>query len=145
MTNLIWLHEDAMRETHPILDISNNSYPFFIWDNDYFKKINYGFNKLTFIYEVMSSLPYDIYDGSIIDTIIKLKEKYNSSSLFIPQTPNIYIKQYCHELKSIIKTETIPDEPFIKNKPSIVDKRFFKYWNKIKPKALSRNGYLSPK
>ena len=140
MTTLIYLHEDACRKTHPIFSIDTDVYVFFIWDYRYFKNTDYGYNRLQFIYEAMSSLPFDIYDGDTVDVISTLIDQYEAKKLLIPQTPNGLIKDNMNALTHKIKINYINDDPFIKHSSHIVEKRFFKFWNKIKNKAFTHNG-----
>ena len=140
MTTLIYLHEDACRETHPIFNIDEDIYAFFVWDNTYFRKTDYGFNRLQFIYETMSSLPFDIYEGETTEVITKLIDKYQANKILIPQTPNRLIKENMKALSSSVEINYINDDAFVTNSNHIVEKRFFKFWNKIKNKAFTHNG-----
>ena len=54
--------------------------------------MDYGFNRLSFIYEVMSDLPFDIYEGRIQDVILEMLYHFNADRILIPQTPNRVIK-----------------------------------------------------
>ena len=137
MTSLIWLHEDALRMTHPVFTAAEHNYTAFcIWDNDYFKDMNYGFNRLSFIYEAMSDLPHNIYKGPIEKTILELAKEVNSQSLYVPFSPNHVIKQHLISLEKKLTIKVVKDEPFVDCNPTNIDKRFFRYWNKIKKYAL---------
>tara|TARA_A100001015_G_scaffold77771_1_gene86332 strand:+ start:1034 stop:1465 length:432 start_codon:yes stop_codon:yes gene_type:complete len=137
MTTLIWLHEDALRLDHPVFnDIAENYVAFFIWDNIYYKEMDYGFNRLSFIYEVMSDLPFDIYEGRIQDVILEMLDHFNADRILIPQTPNRVIKNYLSALKVPIEVGYVADEAFVPMVGQTVEKRFFRFWNKIKKNAF---------
>ena len=141
MTTLIWLHEDALSKHHPIFDHVDNDYKaFHIWDNDYFKQVDYGYNRLQFIYEAMSDLPFDIYSGNITDIITNLADTFQSTTLLVPETPNQFIQEKLSVLNKKLTITYIPDDDFIPKSSHIVEKRFFRFWNKIKKKAFLIDG-----
>ena len=40
MNSLIWLHEDSLRDTHPVFNrVDGDCHAFFIWDNAYLKRL----------------------------------------------------------------------------------------------------------
>ena len=50
--SLIWIHEDALRITHPVFKLApNGTEALFVWDNPYFQKLDYSLKRLVFIYE----------------------------------------------------------------------------------------------
>ena len=94
MTSLIWLHEDSLRDTHPVFNhVAGDYHAFFIWDNEYFKQVDYGFNRLSFIYEAMSDLPFTIYEGEIASVISELATEFSSNQLYVANTPNRMINE----------------------------------------------------
>ena len=140
MSKLVWLHEDALRETHPVLaNLSDNDVVFMVWDNDYFKQTDYGYNRLAFIYEAMSSLPFDFYEGSVVDIIRQLGLDKATNQLKVPKSSNIYLRQICDQLHDF-SIDFVADEPFVVKSKVGVEKRFFRYWNKVKKQAFLHGG-----
>ena len=148
MANLIILHEDALRLSHPIFndqtkslsDHSDWKKPVFIWDPDYFADAGYSFKRLVFIYETLSAMPVDIYYGKMNDVIVALIEQESLTHLFIPKTPN---PQLCHFIEFAshqLPTHIIDDDAFVSLERAPDLGRFFRYWNKDKKAALYHDG-----
>ena len=137
MTSLIWLHEDSLRDTHPVFNhVAGDYHAFFIWDNEYFKQVDYGFNRLSFIYEAMSDLPFTIYEGGIASVIGELATDFFSNQLFVSKTPNRTINEILQPLNQHFDIHIVPDDPFIDGLDGVVEQRFFRYWNKAKKRII---------
>ena len=60
MADLIWLHDEALRASHPVLSPVSSQLPaVFIWDNAYFDAMHTGFKRRVFIYEALAELPVE--------------------------------------------------------------------------------------
>ena len=148
MANLIILHEDALRLSHPIFrnktkslsDQSNWEQPVFIWDTDYFSEAGYSLKRLVFIYETLSALPVDIYHGKMDDVIVRLIQEKSLTNIFIPATPNPKLCAFIDFTSSQVPTHVIDDEAFVSLDRTPDLGRFFRYWNKAKKAALSYDG-----
>jgi hypothetical protein len=148
MANLIILHEDTLRLSHPIFrnetkslsDQSNWEQPVFIWDTDYFSEAGYSLKRLVFIYETLSALPVDIYHGKMDDVIIRLIQEKSLTNIFIPATPNPKLCAFIDFTSSQVPTHVIDDEAFVSLDRTPDLGRFFRYWNKAKKAALSYDG-----
>ena len=148
MANLIVLHEDALRLSHPIFNNETKSLsahnnwekPVFIWDTDYFSDAGHSFKRLVFIYETLSALPVDIYHGKMDDVIVQLIQEKNLTNLFIPKTPNPQLRQFINFARTMVSTHVIDDEAFVSLDRTPDLGRFFRYWNKAKKHAMRHGG-----
>jgi hypothetical protein len=134
---LIWLHEEALRSTHPVFTAApKGTKAIFIWDDEYLRQLDYSLKRLVFIYETLCELPIDILRG---DTVSIIKE-IAPSLLYIPATNKPHIISIVGNLKSVAKVEMIQDENFAIITKSIDLKRFFPYWNAAQKTAFQKNG-----
>ena len=148
MANLIVLHEDALRLSHPIFNNETKSLsahnnwekPVFIWDTDYFSYAGHSFKRLVFIYETLSALPVDIYHGKMDDVIVQLIQEKNLTNLFIPKTPNPQLRKFINFARTMVSTHVIDDEAFVSLDRTPDLGRFFRYWSKVRKAALSQDG-----
>ena len=148
MANLIVLHEDALRLSHPIFNNETKSLsahnnwekPVFIWDTGYFSEAGYSLKRLVFIYETLTALPVDIYHGKMDDVIVQLIQEKNLTNLFIPKTPNPQLRQFINFARTMVSTHVIDDEVFVSLDRTPDLGRFFRYWNKVRKAALSQDG-----
>ena len=144
MSHLIWIHEDALSENHPVFRVSKEDvYPFFIWDNDYFRLMDYGYNRLNFIYQTLSELPVEVYKGSTIDVLLQLKKVYGASSLFMPASLNVRLQYFQTLISNHMDVNVIENDPFVKDDFDLKQKRFFYFWKRIRSKLLSNDDALS--
>lgn len=137
---LIWIHEEALRVTHPVFTSApQGTRAVFVWDDKYFQQLDYSLKRLIFIYETLCELPVDIIRGDTT-SVIKALASYE---LYIPESHKPHIVQLINSLKLITKVEIIKDESFVQL-PQMKDlKRFFKYWNMAEKTAFSRNGNIN--
>lgn len=136
---LIWIHEEALRVTHPVFTSApQGTRAVFVWDDKYFQQLDYSLKRLIFIYETLCELPVDIIRGDIIAVFKDL----NPSQIFVPMSTKPHLVKLTDQLKSQTHIETIEDDMFV-DLPEKTDlKRFFKYWNLAQETASQQNGGL---
>jgi hypothetical protein len=134
---LIWLHEEALRITHPVFKAAHTqTKAVYVWDDEYLRKTNYSLKRLVFIYETLCDLPVDILHGDTLGVIRELEP----SALFVPATNNPLILNIITSLKTVAPFQIIEEEPFaVMSKPKDFS-RFFQYWNKVEKIAFLNNG-----
>lgn len=134
---LVWLHEEALRATHPVFNAApDGTRAVFVWDDDYFRKLDYSLKRLVFIYETLCELPIDIIQG---DTKSVIKE-ISPSRLYAPATNKPHVLAVMNDLKSIADLKVINDEDFVSIQTPADLKRFFKYWSTAEKTAFFKNG-----
>ncbi len=134
---LIWLHEEALRMTHPVFNAAPpGTRAVFVWDDNYFKTLNYSLKRLVFIYETLCELPVDIIQG---DTTSVIKD-LGPTRLYIPRATKPHIVSIIDHLKTLTKVEIIKDEELVQIPETTDFKRFFKYWSLAEKTASLRHG-----
>ena len=138
--SLVWLHEEALRMTHPVFKIApERTKAISVWDDAYFRQANYSLKRLIFIYETLCELPVDIIHGNTLDVIRELAPP----ALYIPATNNPLIVNIIASIEATVPVKVVEDEDFVViKKPSEFD-RFFQYWNKAKKTAFLHNGGIN--
>ena len=134
---LIWLHEEALRVTHPVFSAApEGTRAIYIWDDQYLRQLDYSFKRLVFMYETLCELPVDILQG---DTVSILKQ-IAPSILYVPSTTKPHIASTIDQLISVTKVEMIPDENFVTITIAGDLRRFFPYWSMAQKTAFQKNG-----
>jgi len=134
---LIWLHEEALRMTHPIFHAApSGTKAVYVWDDDYFRRANYSLKRLIFIYETLCELSVDIIHGNTLAVIQELAP----SMLYIPAANNPLIVSIIDSLKSVAIAQIVADEAFVVMKKPTDFKRFSQYWNKVEKCAFLKDG-----
>jgi hypothetical protein len=136
---LIWLHEEALRITHPVFTSAPaGTRAVFIWDDDYLQKLGYSLKRLVFIYETLCELPVDIFYGETVRVVSDLAP----SKVYIPSSHKPHLVSLINAFKSVVEVEVSPDEAFAQVAMTAEVKRFFKYWKMAETTALRKNGGL---
>ncbi len=134
---LIWLHEEALRISHPVFKAAPaGTRAIFAWDDAYFKSTGYTLKRLIFIYETLCELPIDIIYGNTLHVIRELAPP----ALFIPATNNPLIMEIVTSLKAVVPIDLIEDEAFAVIKKGAEFRRFFQYWNKAEKTVFLHSG-----
>jgi len=135
--SLIWLHDEALRLTHPVFAAAPfGAKAIFIWDDSYLKNSGYSLKRLVFIYETLCTLPIEIIHGDTLTTLRNIAEP----SLYIPYSYHSFIQNVISELSVIMVAHIKQDETFVSISKDTDFTRFFKYWNKAEQTAFRVNG-----
>jgi len=136
-TALILLHEEALRTNHPVfLTAPPQTKSLFIWDDHYFREVNYSLKRLVFIYETLCEMPIEILQGETF-TVIK---DLGPEVLYVPTTNNPRICALIKSLECLTKVERVDEERFVTCKKPSDFKRFFQYWKRAEKTAFLKNG-----
>lgn len=136
-TALILLHEEALRTNHPVfLTAPPQTKSLFIWDDRYFREVNYSLKRLVFIYETLCEMPIEILQGETF-TVIK---DLGPEVLYVPKSNNPIICERIRSLEPLTQIELVDDERFVTLKNQNDFKRFFQYWKRAEKTAFLKNG-----
>lgn len=134
---LIWLHDKALGQAHPVLhELRKDTQVIHVWDDAYYQSRSYSLKRLVFIYETLCELPVEIIHGNTIEVLQFL----HSGKIIIPYTADTVIKKLSEKLSEIAEVEIVKEKPFVSVAVDEEYKRFFKYWNKAKKTAFLTNG-----
>lgn len=134
---LIWLHEDALRLSHPIFaSAPSHCEAVFIWDDQYLREANYSLKRLVFLYETLCELPLVILYGNTLEIL----KSHEATQLYVPSSPNPWIRSVYEQLPVNKNVILIHEEPFVSLKANTDFRRFYQYWNKVKEFAFMQNG-----
>lgn len=130
---VIWLHEDALRITHPVFAVAPaHARVVHVWDDAALQAAEYTLKRLVFLYETLCQLPLEILHG---DTVTVLRG-LGTSLLYVPSTTNACIQNTIATLSGDTTIHVIPDEPFADIKKPKDVRRFFQYWKQAEASAF---------
>ena len=144
MTDLIWVHEGALRRSHPVFAMAApGTAALFIWDRARLAAGHVGVRRQLFIHETLAELELDVYDGDAVDLLPRLVEAHGADRLLVPASPDpAIIKQLAAVGMAMpaISVEPVEDTAFVTlpKEPDLA--RFFRYWNKARKAALRPHG-----
>ena len=140
MSDLVWLHEDALSMDHPVFDgAAPGSLAVFVWDDAYLQEMDFGFKRLLFIYQTLLELDVRIVRGDLVDSLSRLARE-QGGVVRVPETPNPRVQQVVEQLRDEFEVDVVAGRPFVSlpREPDL--RRFFRYWNKARGAAMKSGG-----
>lgn len=134
---VIWLHEDALRASHPVFAAAPaGARVIHVWDDAYLQKADYSFKRLVFLYETLCELPLEILPGATLDIL----RACDASAIYTPASLNPAIQHIITNLSAEREVVIVADEPFVSIAKPTDATRFFRYWGKAEKTAFLHNG-----
>lgn len=148
MADLVWLHEEALRLTHPVFAAAGpDAACVFVWDAARLAESHVGLKRQLFIYETLcemaSARAMEIHQGQAELVLPHLAEVAGAGRVLVPASPDPAIRAAIAGLRRAVprcEVVVVDDIPFasLTNQPDL--RRFFRYWNKAKKSALRPQG-----
>jgi len=135
---IIWVHEDALRQSHPVFSKAGAAQAIFVWDNDYFKSQDYTVKRLLFIYECLLEMDVTIIEGQTAAVLSDLSQ----GVIHTAKTLNPYFKAIIKDLRETSEVHITPDDLFSQVPYDADMGRFFRFWNKARKSMMKPNAGL---
>jgi len=148
MADLVWLHEGALRATHPVFAAAGTGAPaVFIWDDARLTASHVGMKRRLFIYETLAELAgevaLEIHAGQTDALLPRLAEAKGATRILMPASPDPAILQSFGAARRAVpglSLDMVEDTPFVTLATPPDLGRFFRYWNKAKKGAMRPHG-----
>ena len=148
MVDLVWLHEGALRLTHPVFAASGpDAVAIFIWDKDRLAASHVGIKRQLFIYETLAEMSesrsLDIHEGRAEDVLPRLAAQAGAGRVLVPASPDPALRAEIGAIRRVapdLEIVEIEETPFVTMAATPDLSRFFRYWNKAKKSALRLQG-----
>ena len=148
MADLVWLHEGALRLTHPVFAAGGpDAATIFIWDRDRLAASHVGIKRQLFIYETLAEMSesrsLDIHEGRAEEVLPRLAAQVGAVRVLVPSSPDPALRAEIGAIRRAapdLEIVEIEETPFVTlaNTPDLG--RFFRYWNKARKIALRPQG-----
>ena len=148
MADLVWLHEGALRLTHPVFAAGGpDAATIFIWDRDRLAASHVGIKRQLFIYETLvemsESCSLDIHEGRAEEVLPRLAAQAGAGRVLVASSPDLALRAEIGAIRRAVpdlEIVEIEETPFVTlaNTPDLG--RFFRYWNKARKSALRPQG-----
>ena len=148
MADLVWLHEGALRLTHPVFAAGGpDAATIFIWDRDRLAASHVGIKRQLFIYETLAEMSesrsLDIHEGRAEEVLPRLAAQAGAGRVLVPSSPDLALRAEIGAIRRAVldlEIVEIEETPFVTlaNTPDLG--RFFRYWNNARKSALRPQG-----
>ncbi|MCH2555342.1 MAG: deoxyribodipyrimidine photo-lyase [SAR116 cluster bacterium] len=148
MADLVWLHEGALRLTHPVFAASGpDATAIFIWDRDRLAASHVGIKRQLFIYETLAEMSesrsLDIHEGRAEEVLPRLAAQAGAGRVLVPSSPDPALRAEIGAIRRAtldLEIVEIEETPFVTLAKKTDLGRFFRYWNKARKSALRPQG-----
>ena len=148
MADLVWLHEGALRLTHPVFAAGGpDAATIFIWDRDRLAASYVGINRQLFIYETLAEMSesrsLDIHEGRAEEVVPRLAAQAGAGRVLVPSSPDPALRAEIGAIRRAapdLEIVEIEETPFVTLAKTPDLGRFFRYWNKARKSALRPQG-----
>ena len=148
MADLVWLHEGALRLTHPVFAAGGpDAATIFIWDRDRLAASHVGIKRQLFIYETLAEMSesrsLDIHEGRAEEVLPRLAAQAGAGRVLVPSSPDPALRAEIGAIRRAapdLEIVEIEETPFVTLAKTTDLGRFFRYWNKAKKSALRPRG-----
>ena len=148
MADLVWLHEGALRLTHPVFAAGGpDAATIFIWDRDRLAASYVGINRQLFIYETLAEMSesrsLDIHEGRAEEGVPRLAAQAGAGRVLVPSSPDPALRAEIGAIRRAapdLEIVEIEETPFVTLAKTPDLGRFFRYWNKARKSALRPQG-----
>jgi hypothetical protein len=135
--DLVWLHEDALRRSHPCaLVAGEGATRIHIWDDTYLQDANYSLKRLVFLYETAAEAGIDMIRGDTYLTLLR----HPAAHVWVPQSANPFIRTVVERLCAYKRVTVVEDDTFVRLPGGLSHQRFFAYWRQAEKTACLRDG-----
>ena len=148
MADLVWLHEGALRLTHPVFAAGGpDAATIFIWDRDRLAAGHVGIKRQLFIYETLAEMSesrsLDIHEGRAEEVLPRLAAQAGAGRVLVPSSPDPALRAEIGAIRRAapdLEIVEIEETPFVTLAKTTDLGRFFRYWNKARKSALRPQG-----
>ena len=134
---LVWVHEDALTLTHPVMAAAgSNAQPIFIWDTEEHDRRGYSLKRRVFIYECAYDLGIPIYAGNAYEILSTLS---GEGPIFAAGSPDPYIREVLSDLRDFHEVKVFETEKLTQIPANTDTGRFFRFWNRARKSALTHS------
>jgi hypothetical protein len=143
---LIWIHGDDLNPHSPALQAHPDAPRVFVFDDAVIERYQLSLKRIAFLYECLLEIPrVEIRKGDVVAKLAEAVREHHCQRIVTTASvaPRFARLRARLEREHRLPVEVMPLEPFVEltaaESARLDLKRFSRYWNPIKSKALSLN------
>ena len=132
MSDLVWVHLDALSRDHPVFRAApEDARAVFVWDAEDLARRGWTLKRCVFVMECVQDMHVEIIEGQGAAVLSQLAP----TRLFAARTPDRALQDMAEA--SGADVQWVADAPFSDVPPGTDMGRFFRFWNKARRSALT--------
>jgi hypothetical protein len=143
---LLWIHGDCLNPHSPALQAHPAAPRVFVFDDELLAQYRLSLKRIAFMYECLLEIPrIEIRKGEVVGELAEAAREHGCKRLVTVESVAPRFAQLRAKLQREhnLPVEVLPFESFFELSPTeqarLDLKRFSRYWNPIKAKALTLN------
>ncbi len=143
---LLWLHGDCLNPHSPALQAHPDAPRVFVFDDAVLERYQVSLKRIAFLYECLLEIPrIEIRKGNVTAELAAAAREHICQRIVTVESvaPRFARLRASLQREHNLPVEVLSLEPFVELSPSeqtqLDLKRFSRYWNPLKAKALSLN------
>ena len=143
---LVWIHGDCLNPHSPALQAHPDAPRVFVFDDAVLARYQVSLKRIAFLYECLLEIPrIEIRRGKVVAELANAAREHDCTRIVTVESvaPRFARIGKALQREHNLSVEALPLEPFVElsaQETARLDlKRFSRYWNPLKAKALSLN------
>lgn len=142
---LVWVNDDSLNPQGPALAGHPAAPRVFVFDDEVLERHRFSLKRILFIYESLLEIErIEIRRGRVVDELLAAAAEHGCRRIVTTLSVDPRFDGICRELRQRrLAVEVVPIEPFVTLGPAEAErldlKRFSRYWQALKQRALSLN------
>ena len=142
MKTIVWLHGDGLSPQNPALVANEGAPAVFVFDDALLTQWQIGLKRVVFLYESVLELPVSIRRGDVAAEVSAFAREHSATRIVTSESVSPRFVAICNQISknmpSASRLEVVAGEPFVEVEGRLDLKRFWRYWQVVKPKAFGR-------
>lgn len=137
---IIWVHGDNLNPYSAAFQAAPGVPAIFVWDDALLEEWQISLKRIVFIYECLLELPVVIRRGDVAEEVVRFAQEHQARRVLTSESPSPRHRLLC---QTIIKNMPKGSRLEVLHEPAFVDdieridlKRFSRYWNAVKKRAM---------
>ncbi len=145
---LVWIHPDCLNPCGAALTKYSTAPKVFVFDDEWLLTDSISLKRIAFIYECLLEIEgVEIRKGQVIKEILEAMSSSHCDSIVVVESVDPRFAEIVAEFRrKNIQVEILAAEPLVKLAAGEAErldlKRFSRYWNQVKRRAMSLNESL---
>ena len=130
---VIWVHEEALGTSNPVLLKQPDSPGVFVFDTEWIQEACISRKRLGFLYESALDLPITLRKGDVVNEVITFAERHNADGILSSLPVDPRLERIAAAIKERYPLKLLEPEPFVTMARPPRLGRFSRYWREAEP------------
>ncbi|MCU0512798.1 MAG: hypothetical protein MUE40_09525 [Anaerolineae bacterium] len=141
MQTILWIHGDNLSPQNPVFQAAPGAPAIFVWDEALLRDWHISLKRIVFMYECLLELPVTIRRGEVAREVVAFAHEHAARRILTADSPAPLHRRLCRQMSQHMpsgsRLEILHETSFVDVPGNIDLKRFSRYWQSVKKRALN--------